>query len=314
MSTLYIDHKDARIRVADRRLLVEAGKRTVNSFPLGLLERIVIQQNVETSTAALSRLADAGITVHIVYGRVPRLASLNGVPGNDARRRLVQYHVSLDGSRCACLACDVLRYKLLAQYRLILKLLKARPDKRHALTKSKTQIRDIRQALEESNHPLSSLRGMEGAASAACFSALKEVLPPELEFNRRLRRPPPDPVNAVLSLAYTLAYSLALETAYTAGLDPAIGFLHEPSHGRYSLASDLMEPLRPRIDEWVWKLFRDRRLRKQHFSQDEQGCRLGKAGRGEFYTAWRIQEQRYRRLLKRLTMITVRRLEELKGE
>lgn len=65
-----------------------------------------------------------------------------------------------------------------------------------------------------------------------------------------------------------------------------VGFLHRPAHGRESLACDLIEPLRPRADAWVWSLFRERALRGEHFSNDKGACLLGKTGREAFYAAY----------------------------
>lgn len=66
-------------------------------------------------------------------------------------------------------------------------------------------------------------------------------------------------------------------------MDPYLGFLHEIDYGRESLAADLIEPLRPRINRWVWGLFRDRVLRPDHFTRERGGCLLGKEGRKCFY-------------------------------
>ena len=67
------------------------------------------------------------------------------------------------------------------------------------------------------------------------------------------------------------------------GLDPLLGFYHEPAWGRESLASDLIEPWRPHIDEWVWDQFRKQQLREHHFSVRDGACLLGKEGRGVFF-------------------------------
>ena len=92
------------------------------------------------------------------------------------------------------------------------------------------------------------LRGIEGAAAAAYFQGFTRLFPPSLEFTGRNRRPPRDPVNAVLSLSYTPLHFEAVQAVCAAGLDPLIGFYHELVFGRESLASDLIEPLWPKVD------------------------------------------------------------------
>jgi len=118
-------------------------------------------------------------------------------------------------------------------------------------------------------------------------------------------------VNAVLSLAYTLVHSDALAQAHAAGLDPYLGFLHEPEYGRPSLAADLMEPLRPRVDAWVWEQFRQRNLRPERFTRrDDQGCHLDKEGRAHFYPAYEEAARPWRRWLRAATYALVRHLQE----
>jgi CRISPR-associated protein Cas1 len=133
---------------------------------------------------------------------------------------------------------------------------------------------------------LDSLRGVEGAAQAAYFRAYVTLFPESLGFGGRNRRPPRDPVNACLSLAYTLTHFEAVRAADAAGLDPFLGFFHEIAFERESLACDLMEPVRPSIDAWIWEMFRTRTLRPEHFHSDKGACLLEKTGRARFYESF----------------------------
>jgi len=98
---------------------------------------------------------------------------------------------------------------------------------------------------------------------------------------------------------YTLLHFEAVTACLGAGLDPHIGFYHELAHGRESLASDLIEPLRPRVDRWVWQLFRNESLTAGHFAGQGAGVRLGKAGRRVFYSGYETWVGPCRRALKR---------------
>ena len=310
MSTLYVDRKHAALRCEDRRLVLRINGTAVQSLPLAMVERVVITQPVETDTRSLASLAAAGIGVSILHGRKQsQLAVITGLPGADARRRLAQYAAWHDLATRRGLVHDLLRLKLPAQYRFVSQLLRARPDARRTLSAAARTLRNLSERLRDDAPGLQALRGIEGAASAAGFRALQAVLPPELGFRGRRRRPPPDPANALLSLGYTLTYSMALEAAHAAGFDPAIGYLHDPLWGRHSLAADLMEPLRPRIEAFVWNLFRQRRLTADHFSRRGDSCLLGKSGRALFYGEWESQADAYRRWLRRLTRNLVHRLE-----
>jgi CRISPR-associated protein Cas1 len=157
---------------------------------------------------------------------------------------------------------------------------------------------------------LARLNGIEGAAAAAYFAAYTTVFPPSINFTGRNRRPPRDPVNAALSLGYTLLHFEAVQACYLTGLDPYVGFYHEPAHRRESLAADLIEPLRPHVDRWVWRLFADRDLRADDFVTENGGCLLKKEGRALFYARYETLAPPLRRLLRRYALRVARRLTE----
>lgn len=136
------------------------------------------------------------------------------------------------------------------------------------------------------------------------------MLPESLGFTGRNRRPPRDPANAVLSLGYTLLHFEAVRACHAAGLDPMIGFFHELEFGRESLAADLIEPLRPRVDAWAWELFRHQVLRTEDFRREGDACLLGKGGRQRFYAEFESLARPLRRLLRRFTVRLASRLAE----
>jgi CRISP-associated protein Cas1 len=153
------------------------------------------------------------------------------------------------------------------------------------------------------------LRGIEGAGASAYFGGFTQLFAPALEFTARNRRPPRDPVNACLSLGYTLLHFEAVTACHGAGLAPFIGFYHEPAYGRESLACDLVEPLRPRVDEWAWELFSSKTLRSDHFTSEQQnGCLLDKTGRKLFYAEYERFIPPLRKLLRRFAGSSARRL------
>lgn len=130
------------------------------------------------------------------------------------------------------------------------------------------------------------LMGLEGATAAAWWGWLAAALPKRWRFTGRNRRPPRDPVNALLSLGYTLLGAEMLRQVHADGLDPALGFLHGIVPGRESLVLDLLEPLRPSIDAFVLDLL-DQKLSPRHFTFSRtDGCRLNKDGRSLYYSVW----------------------------
>ncbi|MCF2138542.1 MAG: CRISPR-associated endonuclease Cas1 [Candidatus Lokiarchaeota archaeon] len=125
------------------------------------------------------------------------------------------------------------------------------------------------------------LMGYEGSASRIYFGLLKEVFPTNLEFSKRVRRPPTDPINASISFGNHLLANEIMVAIVVAGLEPFAGFMHSDRSGRPSLVFDLMEEFRqPIVDRLILRLFRKRILQKKHFTDegDEFGMRFTKSG------------------------------------
>ncbi|MBM4200354.1 MAG: CRISPR-associated endonuclease Cas1, partial [Gammaproteobacteria bacterium] len=261
MSTLYIDRKDLELRAEGQHLaLYEKGERR-STVPLTLVERVVIRGQASLSTGVLTLLADEGIGLCVLTGRHSRhAATLLGKPHGDADRRIAQYRWYYESTERLRLARLLVLAKLRASLRFLERAERRRPDQRLPLHKGRETLRGLMRTLADPGGAatpldLSRLNGLEGAGGAAHFAAYAALLPEALGFTARNRRPPRDPVNAALSLAYTLLHFDAVGAAHAAGLDPMVGFYHEPAYSRASLASDLIEPLRPKVDEWVWRLF-----------------------------------------------------------
>lgn len=301
MATLVLDRAQLEIRAdGDALALYEGGERR-GTVPLKLLDRVVIQgSRTRLDSGVLLRLAEAGVATLLLSPRASRrVALVLGPAHNDAAVRLAQAQRVTDSAWCAAWARDLVSAKLRRQRRLLQRARQDRPDARKALFDALASLEGIERSLAAGDLAIDSLRGFEGSAARAYFQALAALFPPAMGFAGRNRRPPRDPVNACLSLAYTLLHFEAVRAAHRAGLDPLLGFYHRPAFGRESLASDLIEPLRPWADEWVWRLLRERTLREDHFTQDKGACLLGKAGRGHFYAAWEASAGPQRRWLRR---------------
>jgi len=142
----------------------------------------------------------------------------------------------------------------------------------------------------ESAGTVDSVRGLEGAAAAAWFQFLPHLLRAPWTFNRRSRRPPRDPVNALLSLGYTLLNGRAVALCEALGLEVYLGTLHEYRPGRPSLACDVIEPLRvPSVDRWVIKLLNRNSLRESDFVERDGGFRLQPAAFNRILASWETE-------------------------
>ena len=129
-----------------------------------------------------------------------------------------------------------------------------------------------------------SLLGFEGNGSAAYFGVFGKLLRDSMSFTRRRRRPPTDPVNAMLSLSYTLLLHQVSSAIQIVGFDPYMGFLHQPRHGRPALALDLMEEFRPIIaDSVVLNIVNHHILTEKDFSEELGVVHLKPEARKTFY-------------------------------
>lgn len=313
MATLYLDRSQIEIRSdGDALAVYEAGTRR-GAVPINLLERVVIRgSNTRLDSGVLVKLAEAGVTTLLMSPRAGRrVALVLGPAHNDAGIRLAQARRVMDGEFAAGWARDLVIAKLRHQHSFLLRAEPMRPDLRKPLFDARSSLaRAIDQLREKPAWEMYTIRGIEGAAARLYFQGYGALFADALQFNGRNRRPPRDPVNACLSLAYTMLHFEAVRAAHAAGLDPLLGFYHRPAYGRESLASDLIEPLRPTADEWIWQLFRDRTLREEHFTRDKGACLLGKAGRERFYGEWERYAVLPRRWLRRRCAVLARTLRE----
>ena len=141
-----------------------------------------------------------------------------------------------------------------------------------------TRLGAILRRAGASNDGVDLLRGAEGDAAQVYFGVFDDLIrasDPEIRFRGRSRRPPLDPVNALLSFLYTLLTHDCRGAAECVGLDPAVGFLHWDRPGRSSLVLDLMEELRPALaDRLALALFNRRQLRIKDFATQDNGVVL----------------------------------------
>ena len=274
MGTLYLDRKGLSLALKYGQLQIREPGGPVQGIPVRLLERVVLQGNIAMDSTVLTGLADQGADVLMLSGRHSRrLAVVLGKGHGDARRRLAQYRLHHQHDQRLAWTQRLIQAKLLGQRSLLRHALSLRPDRRRPLQAGISQLSENLVRLAQAHH-LDGARGYEGSGAAAYFSAFCQLFPGSLNFHGRNRRPPRDPVNAGLSLGYTLLHFEAITACHRAGLDPLIGFLHEPAFGRESLALDLIEPLRPRLDHWLWNLFRERWLTRMARFLVKQGYRM----------------------------------------
>jgi CRISPR-associated protein Cas1 len=303
METIFIDRRGSDISINAGRLRVTNAKHNIDtSLPLAQMRSLVICCECGLSSSMLRGLAKHDIAL-ICFHPSDIEASFVSVPATqgNVQRRIAQYQLSQNSPLAQRIARLIVRRKIKQQRQLLQNYFNVRPEKRTELSRAingmPTQI--------AADLTISQLMGIEGSAAKAYFSGLTHLFAPSLAFTGRNKRPPRDPVNAMLSLSYTLIYFEAKRALHAAGLDPMLGFLHQASYGRDSLACDLAELMRAEADNYVQQLFVVQTLRSHHFTLQENGsCYLNKSGRTLFFEnlmlvmpQWRHRLRRYARKL-----------------
>lgn len=252
------------------------------------LELVACHGRVMIEPSCLAALLEAGVGVAFLTANGSKLLA-RLTPEDDPRLigRVMQHRVLADEKERSSIARAIVTEKIRSQAGA------ARHYQRQGKPVAGEQLKNLA-ALEEraaGATSLPELLGLEGTASAAWFAVFAKLLLKPWEFPARSRRPPLDPVNAVLSLGYTLLYQRTLAAIQAIGLEPGLGALHAYRAGRQSLACDLMEPLRvPIVDRWVIGLLNQRRVTPADFlAADADGVRLTKEAFPRVLADWERQ-------------------------
>ncbi|MDR1945807.1 MAG: CRISPR-associated endonuclease Cas1 [Desulfovibrio sp.] len=295
MTSLYVDRRGVELKLDGEALAFYENKERVGTVPLAPLERIFLRGDVTLHSSLLGKLGEKGIGLVVLTGRKASASLMLARPHNDAARRVEQYRLSQDTAFCLRTAQSLVAAKLDEAERFLTSLQESgRHAARLELDKSSRLIGRFAGHITQ-QISLAALRGLEGRAAAAYFSGLAAYLPASLRFTGRNRRPPRDPLNVLLSLSYTLLHADIVIALYGSGLDPFVGFYHGLDFGRESLASDLMEPLRPIVDRFAVSLLTSGQIRVENFSDTPDGCLLGKAGRTRFYPLYEEAAEHFRK-------------------
>ena len=306
-TTLYVSQRGVTVRRVGRLIRVEdeAGNCLARYSPY-LLERVFLLGAVNVPTPTLHFLAQRSIPVALL-SRTGKLVARIGPPdaGSPSLRR-AQYASADDPVLQLENARAVVRAKLLGCKQLL---------RRHFRNYHLSELKEPIKALEELRRAalaaktVQRIRGIEGRGAALYFRHFPDLLRVPLPFEARRRRPSPDPVNALLSFAYSLL-AVEIENQLEAmGLDPRVGFLHVERAGRPALALDLMEEFRAEVaDRLVKRCFNFRLLQESDFVNRASGqCWLKPEARGRFLQQYHaLLEKPYRGPDGR--MVTLRRV------
>ena len=294
-TTIYVERQGALLRSRGDRAVVEAGDEVLARVNFRRTREFVLHGRVGMTSHFLAQALQRGKRVVLTAEDGRYVGQFEPLVRASPHLRLAQYRTAdhpgsaLKGARPFVLG------KLQNQRVLLLRYARGREVD---LTRH-IEVLESCHATAAGAASNAALMGAEGAGSRAYFSALPLLLPREWQFTQRVRRPPPDPINSMLSFGYTLLGNEGVAAASAAGLDPSIGFLHRPRNGRYSAALDLIEELRPVVvDTVVLTLVTKRMVSLGDFDFGEEfGCRLTQTGRRIFISAYE------RRMLRLMTYL-----------
>ncbi len=287
-SVLYVTEPGLLVHQSGARILVKRGSTLMMEGRMEEIERVVICTGAAgLTTQAAAALMEAGIEVSLLSSSGGFRGYLSPAKSRGVTVRMAQYLAYSNESRRLELARTFVRQKIQNGERLL-----ARFARNHTEFNPTRQRERMLRMLEAANRVASieSLLGYEGTAAAAYFEAFGQMLRQDFAFTVRSRRPPRDPANALLSLAYTLLTAEATSAVAGAGLDPALGMLHIPEDGRPALGLDLTEEFRQAVgDRLVLHLVNNRVLAAStdfELAGAEGGFRLTAPARKKFYAAY----------------------------
>lgn len=282
---LYVDEQGAYLAKRSGRLRAEKEGTLLREIPLSQVDAIVLCGNVEMSTPLQKFLLRQGIPVHFLTFGGRYEGSLLPPINRNGLLRLAQYRALSDLSRCLEIARSIVAAKL-SNYRTLI-LRRAREQTNPRLEEAEGRLRQALEGVRRARS-LSELLGWEGEGTKVYFGVFELFLRGETwHFPGRQRRPPRDPVNALLSFAYSLLAADLITAIHVVGLDPYLGFYHQPRYARPSLALDLMEEFRPlMVDSLVIGLLNKRVLQEEDFEVIRGAYFLKERGREAVYAAY----------------------------
>ena len=297
LNVLYVTSPEAYLAKDGETVVVLIGEETKIRIPIHNLEGIVCFGYTCASPALMHLCVERGVGLSFLSESGKFLARVTGrVSGNVLLRRK-QYRQADCADETLQLAKSFIMGKLFNCKRVLQRFLRDHGEKDEYLfvrNSIKTLTMQLQKTLSCKN--LDNLRGIEGEGARSYYGVFHTLIleaKDTFKFTGRNRRPPLDPVNALLSFLYTLLAHDCTAALETVGLDPQVGFLHRERPGRPSLALDLMEELRPYlVDRFVLSLINNRQVNAKDFVVKESGgVIMTDDSRKKIISAWQKRKQ-----------------------
>ncbi len=284
MAFLYLMEQGAKVGKTAGRIRVEKDDVVTAEVPALKLEGVVVYGNVSLTTPLIAYLLKESIPVHFMDSRGKPRGQLRPVFSPHGELRRAQSILRQDKEKFASLCASIARGKVNNQ-----KVFLQRHNRRKRIERVEQVVDFLNDCLEKLSaaRDVDEIRGLEGYSSSVYFSALRKLVPEEMGFLSRTRKPPKDPVNAMLSFGYSLLLANVMGAVEAVGLDPYQGFLHSHKYGKPSLALDLMEEWRPvLVDSLVLTAINRGMFKPTDFREEEQAVRFEDQALRRFVTCY----------------------------
>ncbi|MDQ7016890.1 MAG: type I-C CRISPR-associated endonuclease Cas1c [Gammaproteobacteria bacterium] len=292
LNSLYITRQKSYLHKERETIVIKNGDEKLGQFPALTIGNILCFGQVSVSPFLMGYCGEKGIglTFYSEYGKF--LARVQGPQTGNVLLRRGQYRWADEDEKCTSIARLMVAAKVANSRSVLMRELRNHGDNsvlRGAAEKLSVSLRRVKQAKS-----VEEVMGMEGDAARSYFGAFNELIRGKgFVFSGRVRRPPLDPVNALLSFAYTLITHECSSALQGVGLDPYVGFLHKDRPGRVSLALDLLEEFRAFwADRFVLTLINRRQIQLTDFVTEASGAvRLTDDARKTVLSAWQERKQ-----------------------
>ncbi len=243
LNTLYITRQESYLHKERETIVIKKGQEKLAQFPAINIANILCFGQVSVSPFLMGFCGEQGINLsfYTEYGKF--LARIQGKQSGNVLLRRAQYRWADDDKKSISIARLMVAAKITNSRAILMRDIRNH-GKNHLLSDACIHLAaSIRNA--QFSESIASLMGIEGDAANIYFSVFNELLSDDdFSFLNRVRRPPTDPINALLSFAYTLISNECSSALQGVGLDPYVGFLHQDRPGRLSLAQDILEEFR----------------------------------------------------------------------
>lgn len=292
LNTLYITRQESYLHKERETIVVKNGKDKLGQFPALTVGNILCFGQVSVSPFLMGYCGEQGIGMafYTEYGKF--LARIQGKQTGNVLLRRAQYRWADIEEKSVSIARLMVAAKISNGRSVLMREIRNHGDNAilsEAVSRLAVSLRRVQQA-----QSVGETMGIEGDAASAYFGVFNELLRGSgFAFGGRVRRPPTDQVNALLSYVYTLITHECSSALQGVGLDPYVGFLHQDRPGRTSLALDLLEEFRaPWADRFVLTLINRKQIQLCDFISEASGAiRLKDDARKKLLTAWQERKQ-----------------------